>query len=129
MDTVGDFLTIIRNANKAHKKSCTAQWSKIREGIAKILKDEGYVSEYEVRENNKGFKELELKLKYVQGAPAITAIKRESTPGRRVYYPYREIPRVLQGLGISILTTSKGILKDKEARQNKLGGELLCTVW
>ena len=106
-DSIGDFLTIVRNASTAGKDTCTAQWSKIREGIAAILKDEGYIG----------------------GVSALTGITRVSTPGCRMYYEYRNIPRVLNGMGISILTTSKGVLKDADCRAQKVGGEILCKVW
>ena len=128
MDTIGDFLTIIRNASTAGNLSCAAQWSKIREGIAKILKEEGYINRYEVTENDRGFKVLNLRLKYVDEIPAIATIRRMSKPGCKLYCQYEKIPSVLNGMGISILTTSKGIVKDKDARREKVGGELLCQV-
>jgi len=126
-DSIGDFLTIVRNASRAGKESCTAQWSKIREGIVSILKDEGYIAGYEITGDVK--KVITITMKYVDGVPAITGISRESTPGCRQYYEYRSIPRVLNGMGISILTTSKGVLKDSDCRVKKAGGEILCKVW
>lgn len=126
-DSIGDFLTIVRNASKAGKETCSAQWSKIREGIASILKDEGYIASYEIKGDVK--KEMVITLKYVDGIPAITGISRESKPGCRQYFEYRGIPRVLNGMGISILTTSKGVLKDTDCRAQKVGGEILCKVW
>ena len=126
-DSIGDFLTIVRNASKAGKETCVAQWSKIREGIASILKDEGYIASYEVKGDVK--KEIVITLKFVDGIPAITGISRESKPGCRQYFEYRGIPRVLNGMGISILTTSKGVLKDTDCRAQKVGGEMLCKVW
>ena len=128
-DTIGDFLTILRNGSAARKESCTTYFSKIREGIASILKDEGYISDYEVSTAEKGRKFITVTLKYVKDTPALAGISRVSTPGRRVYCSYREIPRVLGGLGIAILTTSKGIMRAREARRNKVGGELICNVW
>jgi len=127
-DSIGDFLTIIRNASKAGKDSCTAQWSRIREGIASILKDEGYIAEFEVS-GEKAAKEIKVTLKYRDGVASLTGIDRVSTPGCRRYYEYRSIPRVLNGMGISILTTSCGVLKDSDCRAKKVGGELLCKVW
>lgn len=127
-DSIGDFLTIIRNASKAGKESCKAQHSKLREGIAAILKDEGYIASYEVT-GEKAEKAINIVLKYVGGVPALTNISRVSTPGCRSYFQYREISRVLNGMGISILTTSKGILKDSECRAKKVGGEIICKVW
>ncbi len=126
-DSIGDFLTIVRNASRANKETCKAQWSKIREGIASILKDEGYIADYAVSGDVK--KEIVITLKYVDGVPAITGISRESKPGCRQYFEYRSIPRVLNGMGISILTTSKGVLKDADCRAQKAGGEMLCKVW
>jgi small subunit ribosomal protein S8 len=126
-DSIGDFLTIVRNASRAGKDTCKAQWSKIREGIAIILKDEGYIASYEIKGDVK--KEMVITLKYVDGIPAITGISRESKPGCRQYFEYRGIPRVLNGMGISILTTSKGVLKDTDCRAQKVGGEILCKVW
>lgn len=127
-DSIGDFLTIIRNASSAGKDTCSAPWSKMREGIAAILKDEGYVIDYQV-DGEKAQKKITVKMKYVSGTAALTGITRISTPGCRSYYEYRNIPRVLNGMGISILTTSKGVLKDSECRAKKVGGELLCKVW
>lgn len=129
MDTIGDFLTIIRNASVAERKNCIAQWSKIREGVVKNLRDEGFVSAYEIYQDERGFKFLKITLKYHKGDPAITNIKRNSRPGCRKYLGYQEIPRVLGGMGISILSTSKGIKTDRTARNEKIGGELLCTVY
>ena len=126
-DSIGDFLTIVRNASRAGKETCTAKWSKLREGIVSILKDEGYIASFEVSGDVK--KVITITMKYVDGVPAITGITRESTPGCRQYYEYRSIPRVLNGMGISILTTSKGILKDSDCRTKKAGGEILCKVW
>ncbi|MGB0369831.1 MAG: 30S ribosomal protein S8 [Opitutales bacterium] len=128
-DTIGDFLTILRNGSLARKESCETYFSKIREGIAAILKDEGYIKDYAVKTDDKGRKSIVVHLKYVQDAPALTGISRVSKPGRRIYCGYRDIPRVLGGLGIAILTTSKGIMRAREARRNKLGGELICNVW
>lgn len=127
-DSIGDFLTILRNASTAGKDTCTAQWSKIREGIAAILKDEGYIASFEVS-GEKAQKVITINMKYMGGVSALTGITRVSTPGCRMYYEYRNIPRVLNGMGISILTTSKGVLKDADCRAQKVGGEILCKVW
>ena len=127
-DSIGDFLTIIRNASTAGKESLTAQWSKMREGIAGILKDEGYISSYEVS-GEAGKKVININMKYVGGVPALTGITRISKPGCRIYFEYRSIPRVLNGMGISILTTSQGVLKDSDCRSKKVGGEIICKVW
>jgi small subunit ribosomal protein S8 len=128
-DTIGDFLTIIRNASMARKGSCTTQHSKMRAAIAAILKDEGYIVDFSESEDEKGFKTIQLRLKYVKDTPAITGIERHSTPGRRLYYGVRDIPRVLGGLGVAILTTSQGVMRARDARENGVGGELVCKVW
>ncbi len=128
-DPISDFLTRLRNASKARLDECVLPHSVLKENLASILKSEGYVSDVSTGTDDAGHKTLVVKMKYVDGAPAITGIKRVSTPGRRLYYGYTEIPRVLNGLGISILSTSKGLMKDQDCRRNKAGGELLCNVW
>ena len=128
-DTIGDFLTIIRNASMAHKESCTTQHSKMRAAIAVILKDEGYIKDFSEGQDEKGFKTLTLTLKFAGNTPAITGIERHSKPGRRLYYGCKDIPRVLGGLGVAILTTSKGVMRARDAREAGVGGELVCKVW
>ncbi len=128
-DTIGDFLTIIRNASSARKEVCITQHSKMRVAIAAILKQEGYIRDYTEGSDARGFKTLELSLKFVDNTPAITGIERHSKPGRRLYYGVAEIPRVLGGLGVAILTTSKGVVRAREARELGVGGELVCKVW
>ena len=128
-DPISDFLTRIRNAAKAKLDECVMPHSKIKEGILATLKTEGYVTDYSNGVDPQGHKTLIVKLKYVDGASAITGLKRVSTPGRRLYYSYSDLPRVLNGLGIGIISTSKGIMKDADCRRNKSGGELLCNVW
>ena len=128
-DPVSDFLTRLRNASKAGLAECVSPHSKLKESLAGILKAEGYVVDHSNGADEQGHKTLIVKMKYVDNAPAITNLTRVSTPGRRLYYRYSEIPRVLNGLGISILSTSKGLLKDQDCRRQKLGGELICNVW
>ena len=128
-DSIGDFITVIRNAGRAGKDSCSYPHSNLRAGIAKILKDRGFVEDHIEGTNDKGMKNIEIHLKYVNGEHAIRGISRISTPGRRSYCGYREIPQTLGGLGIAILSTPQGIMDDQSARKNKLGGELLCSVW
>ena len=128
-DTIGDFLTIIRNASMARKAVCTAQHSKMRASIASILEKEGYINSVSEGTDKRGFKTLEMELKFLEDTPAITGIERHSKPGRRLYYGVNEIPRVLGGLGVAILTTSKGVMRARDARQNGVGGELICKVW
>lgn len=127
-DTLGDFLTIIRNGSRAGLKSVSAQWSSVREGVARILKESGYIADFAKTEKNK-LPFLEITLKYNGKKPVITEINRISKPGRRIYTGYGDIPKVIGGMGISVLTTSKGILSDAEARQQKVGGEILAQVW
>lgn len=128
-DTIADFITIIRNAYRAGKSDCTGRYSKMHWAIANILKEEGYVREVEEVADEKGHKRIRVELKYLDETPAITGLKRHSTPGRRQYYGSDDIPRVLGGLGVAILTTSRGVMKDREARRQKVGGEMICSVW
>lgn len=128
-DPISDFLTHLRNASKAGLAVCVSPHSKLKESLANILKNEGYVRDVATGTDDRGHKTVLVTMKYVDSAPVITGIKRSSTPGRRLYTGYTEIPRVLNGLGIAIVSTSKGLMKDQDARRNKLGGELVCTVW
>jgi len=128
-DPISDFLTRLRNASKARLAECVSPHSKLKEAIAAILKAEGYILGYADGADAQGHKTLVVQMKYVDNAPVITGIDRVSSPGRRLYYSYTEIPRVLNGLGISILSTSKGLMKDQDCRRNKAGGELVCNVW
>lgn len=127
-DPISDFLTVIRNAYSAGKDTCDARYSKLHLRIAEILKEEGYLREVE-KLDEAGKQAIRLTLKYVDEVPAVTGIKRVSTPGRRLYFQSRDIPRTLGGLGVGILTTSQGILKDKEARRQNIGGEMICAIW
>jgi len=128
-DPISDFLTRLRNASKAGLAECAMPHSKLKESLAGILKAEGFVRDVTTGADERGHKTLVVTMKYVDSAPVITGLKRASTPGRRIYTGYSEIPRVLNGLGIAIISTSKGLMKDQDARRNKLGGELVCTVW
>lgn len=128
-DPISDFLTRLRNASKAGLAECVIPHSTFKESLANILKSEGFVSGVSTGADERGHKTVVVTMKYVDTAPVITGLKRSSTPGRRIYTGYSEIPRVLNGLGISIISTSKGLMKDQDARRNKLGGELVCTVW
>ncbi len=128
-DPVSDFLTRLRNASKAGLAECISPHSKLKQSLAAILKAEGYISDFSDGTDSQGHKTLVVKMKYVANAPALTAVNRVSTPGRRLYFRYTEIPRVLNGLGIAILSTSKGLLKDQDCRRQKVGGELVCNVW
>ena len=128
-DPIADFLTRLRNASKAGLAECAAPHSQLKESLAAILQTEGFVREVTTGADERGHKTIVVKMKYVDTAPVITGLKRASTPGRRMYYGYSELPRVLNGLGLAIVSTSKGLMKDQEARRQKLGGELVCTVW
>lgn len=128
-DPISDFLTHLRNASKAGLAQCVSPHSKLKESLAGILKAEGYVRDVATGTDERGHKTIVVTMKYVDSAPVITGLKRTSTPGRRLYAGYSEIPRVLNGLGLAIISTSKGLMKDQDARRNKLGGELVCTVW
>lgn len=128
-DPISDLLTRLRNASKARLDDCAMPHSKLKAGIADILKQEGYISDCGENVDSQGHRRLVVKLKYVDGSPAITGIQRVSTPGRRLYYRYTEIPRVLNGLGIGILSTSRGLMKDADCRRHRAGGEMICNVW
>jgi small subunit ribosomal protein S8 len=128
-DPISDFLTRLRNASKARLDECVMPHSTLKAAIAAILKAEGYISDHADGQDPQGHKTLVVKMKYVDGAPAITGITRVSTPGRRLYFKYTDIPRVLNGLGIGIVSTSRGLMKDADCRRNKAGGELICNVW
>lgn len=128
-DPISDFLTRLRNASEAGRAECVAPHSRLKESIAAILKAEGYIVNFATGADERGHKTLIVTLKYVDGAPVITGIRRVSTPGRRLYYHYGDIPRVLNGLGIAILSTSRGLRKDQDCRRDKIGGELICNVW
>jgi small subunit ribosomal protein S8 len=129
-DPIADMLTRIRNANKARFKTVNINMSQMNINIAKVLKKAGYVSNYDNVKDEKGQQMIEIILKYPDAKrTVITNIKRISKPGRRVYVPSDSIPKVLNGLGISILSTSKGVITDAEARELNVGGEILCNVW
>ncbi len=128
MDTIGDFLTMIRNAYRASRPFVEAQASKMREAIARILKDQGYIEDYQIREEGqKRF--LRVLLRYgPRGQPALRQITRVSKPGRRLYASAAKLPEVANGLGIAIISTSQGVMTDKEARRRGIGGEIICFV-
>ena len=129
MDTIGDFLTILRNGTRAKKASCVVAYSRIREGILKILKNTGYILDFESFLCDKCLRHLRVIFRYDgEGRSPIVQVERCSRPGRRLYYRSTEIPRVLNGMGVGILSTSRGIMRDSEARRQNIGGELLCKV-
>ena len=127
-DPIADMLTRIRNANQMRYKEVEVPASKMKNEIARILKSEGFIVDYKVKKNN--IQDiLVLSLKYVDKERVITGLKRISKPGLRVYVKAEEVPTVLNGLGIAIVSTSKGVMTDKEARANSLGGEILAYIW
>ena len=127
-DPIADMLTRIRNAKQMRYKEVEVPASKIKVEIARILKEQGFISNYKVSKDSIQ-NVITLELKYVQKEPVITGLKRISKPGLRVYASAQDIPRVLNGLGIAIISTSKGIMTDKEARTQNLGGEVLAYIW
>jgi small subunit ribosomal protein S8 len=129
-DPIADMLTRIRNANKARFKSVNVRMSQVNVNIAKVLKKAGYVNGYDNVKDDKGYQLLKITLKYPDTKhTVITDIKRISKPGRRVYVAVDSIPKVLNGYGISVLSTSRGIMTDQEARELNVGGEVICNVW
>jgi small subunit ribosomal protein S8 len=126
-DPIADMLTRIRNAQLAEKASVSMPSSKVKVAIAVVLKDEGYVDNFTV-EANSGKPTLEIALKYYAGRPVIERIERVSKPGLRIYKGCDDIPRVMNGLGVAILSTPKGVMTDRKARASKVGGEVLCIV-
>ncbi len=128
-DPIADMLTRIRNANIVSHETVEMPSSKLKVELAKLLKEEGYITSYEVKEVDK-FKVLKIELKYDEKAkPVISNLKRISKPGLRNYCKSKNLPQVLGGLGIAIITTSKGLLTDRKARKENVGGEILCYVW
>lgn len=127
-DPISDLLTRIRNASKAKKPRVEIPCSNMKKGIADILKRQSFIEDYAVVEDNKQ-NVLRIQLKYANGKPAISGLKRISTPGLRIYKNSTELPRVLNGLGIAVISTSKGLMTDKEARREAVGGEVVCYIW
>lgn len=128
-DPIGDMLTRIRNAQLRGKSTVKTPGSKLRGWVLDVLQNEGYIRGYEVGKDAFGHAELEISLKYFDGVPVIKELKRVSTPGRRVYAGVKEIPSVRQGLGVSIVSTPKGVMSDAQARAANIGGEVLCTIF
>jgi len=128
-DPVADLLTRVRNAGRAEHSEVVVPASKMKVSIADILKEEGFIQGYELKEISKAKKEIHIKLKYYKNAPVIEGLKKISKGSCRVYVNSKEIPRVRGGLGIAVLTTNKGLMTGKKARQKNLGGEVLFYVW
>jgi small subunit ribosomal protein S8 len=128
-DPLGDMLTRIRNAQRARHTTCVAPASKLRANVLDVLRREGFIRNFSSEELRQGVTQLRIELKYSEGEPVIKEITRVSKPGRRVYSQIKELPRVYAGLGISILSTPRGVMSDAEARAANVGGEVLCRVF
>lgn len=129
-DPVADMLTRVRNAASAGHEAVSMPVSKLKLEIARLLKAEGYIQKYEIADSSKPTPTLKITLKYgPRRQPIFRGLRRVSTPGRRTYVGWAEIPRVQGGLGVAILTTSHGVMTDRQARAERVGGELLCTIW
>jgi len=128
-DPLGDMLTRIRNGQQAKKTKIISPASRLRANVLEVLKREGFIRSFSERQIRPGIAEIEIELKYHEGDPVIKEISRVSTPGRRVYSGVKDLPRVYDGLGISILSTPRGVLSDSEARDQNVGGEVLCQVF
>lgn len=134
-DPIADMLTRIRNAQAVKKETVVLPMSKIKHNIAKILQQEGFVDKVEVikikakKNQNSVFNELKIDLKYKDGQSAISALKRISTPGRRIYVSKEQLPKVLNNLGVAIISTSKGLMTNKEAKKQGIGGEVVCEIY
>ncbi len=128
-DPLGDMITRIRNAQMRNKPKVSTPGSRLRQSVLEVLKSEGYIRGYAAVEHSSGRSELEIELKYFDGEPVIREIARISKPGRRVYASVKALPRINNGLGVSILSTPKGVMADHAARDANVGGEILCTVF
>ncbi|MEE8453250.1 MAG: 30S ribosomal protein S8 [Limibaculum sp.] len=128
-DPIGDMLTRIRNAQMRSKSTVNTPASKLRGWVLDVLAAEGYIRGYEAADDADGRPEFEISLKYFDGEPVIRELKRISKPGRRVYVTVKQVPQVRNGLGVSIVSTSKGVMSDARARVENVGGEVLCTVF
>jgi len=126
-DPIADMLTQIRNGQLARKKAVTMPSSKVKKAIAVVLKEEGYITDYSVSDDMKPT--LTITLKFFEGKPVISELKRVSRPGLRIYKSFTDLPKVVGGLGIAIVSTSKGLMTDHDCRKNNVGGEILGKVW
>ena len=128
-DPIGDMLTRIRNAQQRGKSTVSSPSSRLRERVLEVLQAEGYIRSFRVTQQGNGQGELEVELKYFDGEPVIRELKRVSKPGRRVYASVTDLPTIYNGLGVAIMSTSKGVMSDSDAREQNVGGEVLCTVF
>lgn len=127
-DPIADFLSRIRNASRAGHRTVDVPASKMKQGLAQILKDQGFITDFEQVEGGPQ-KAIRMRLRYVDGEPAVLGLRRVSRPGLRRYAKVAELPRVRNGLGIAVISTSHGLMTDKEARRQQIGGEVLCYIW
>lgn len=127
-DPIADFLTRIRNASKARKPRVDIPASNMKKSLAEILKAQNFIKDYSIVEDNKQ-NVLRVELKYTNGSPAISGLKRISKPGLRIYKKSDDLPRVLNGLGVAVISTPKGLLTDKDAKTQSVGGEIVCYIW
>ncbi|MEQ1648356.1 MAG: 30S ribosomal protein S8 [Hyphomicrobiaceae bacterium] len=128
-DPLGDMLTRIRNAQMRRRPKVSSPASRLRVRVLEVLQEEGFIRGYTEVDHKNGLKEIEIELKYANGQPAIREIQRVSKPGRRVYSPVRDLRAVANGLGVAILSTPKGVMSDAKAREENVGGEVLCNVF
>ena len=128
-DTLGDMLTRIRNGQTTNKKVVDAPASRFRKNVLEVLKREGFIRNFEEKQMRPGINFFEIELKYYNGKPVISEIKRVSKPGRRVYSSIKNLQKTYNGLGVSILSTPRGVMSDNEAREANVGGEVLCTIY
>ena len=128
-DTLGDMLTRIRNGQTTNKRVVDAPASRFRKNVLEVLKREGFIRNFEEKQMRPGINFFEIELKYYNGKPVISEIKRVSKPGRRVYSSIKNLQKTYNGLGISILSTPRGVMSDNEAREANVGGEVLCTIY
>ncbi|HEV8601198.1 MAG TPA: 30S ribosomal protein S8 [Patescibacteria group bacterium] len=129
MDPISDMLTRIRNGYSAKKAEVLVPYSKFKHNLAKVMQDEGWINSLEVKQEASSMKNILIQLKYKDGEAAISGIKRVSKPGQRIYSKNSEIPRSLGGIGTTIVSTSQGLMTDRIARKQKVGGEVVCQIW
>ena len=128
-DTIADMLTTIRNGLLVQKEKVQTPFSKVKSNILKVLTEEGYIKDYKIINETKAIKKIEIILSYIDGHPSIKKISKVSKPGRKVYTKIKKLPSYYNGYGVTIVSTSKGIMTDKKARRSNLGGEILCQVF
>jgi len=128
-DTIADMLTTIRNGLLVQKEKVQTPFSKVKSNILKVLTEEGYIKDYKIINETKAIKKIEIVLSYIDGHPSIKKISKVSKPGRKVYTKIKKLPSYYNGYGVTIVSTSKGIMTDKKARRSNLGGEILCQVF